>query len=308
MLKVLKFDAEKRGKISRKHTFTNKIILKMKKQILFLLLVITIACSKKNDPVSNLIDPKDSDKLMEVIITPAGGEKRQGDPPKPSAEKETLKLEVISNIEADKTSEISQTISANQGSVIYSAATYGCNKSNNSICEEFRLSLIKKGQPFCVFRIEGASYYYVYAYPKNFGNNGNISFPFTLPENIGNGSFKIEFSIVDEFGLATNYIYSKVNVKRLEDKDNPAKAYGCNFEKGLNELLDLINKLNSVASCELVKSKYNDLVNAMLNCKDFPEASKTELRKANQDMQAIDCSVFNNNKKEVLLNIVKNSF
>jgi hypothetical protein len=257
----------------------------------FLIIFISFSCSKKNDPASSLISPFDANKLSAVIITPDGGQTKQGQPPLSSAAIEVLTLTTRADASSNGVlnSPTSQTVQATQGSQVNINCYYVC-KANN--CESLRAGLKASGTPYCIYRIKNSDSYKVYPYPKSFGNSGTLNFPFSLPENINSGEFEVEFSIVDEYGLVTNYNSTRVNVKRLEDKDNPAKAFGCNFEKATNELITILNSLTlgTPAGCENFKKKYNELVIAMINCNEIPATSKAELKKANDDLQALDCS------------------
>ena len=108
-----------------------------------------------------------------------------------------------------------------------------------------------------------------------------------------NGTFAVEFSIVDEYGLVTNYNTTTVNVKRLADADNPAKAYGCDFTKINNELTPILNKLINgtfnATDCEVFKIKYNQVVQAMIKCNQISQTDKDLLIQANKDLQGIRC-------------------
>lgn len=270
----------------------------MKKIILSLLILNGLSCSKKNDPSSNLIDPYDANKLMEVIITPAGGENKQSEPPKTSIEPGTLEIKFVNNRDNNviQNSSQNQSINTYQGTKITIITAYSCNDKllNGIDCAKAR-GVNTNGVPYCVFRVKGSDSFMLFRYTKSFGSNGNLQFPFTLPENIGNGEFEAEFTIVDEYGLVANYTTTKVVVKRLDDKDNPAKAFGCNFEKASSELIVVLNNLTtnpSPITCEQFKIKYNEIANAIFNCKNIPEKDKIDLRKANTDLQSIDCSDF----------------
>lgn len=280
----------------------------MKKIVLFLFILNGFSCSKKNDPSTNLIDPKDANKLMEVIITPAGGETKQSEPPKTSIEPGTLEIKFVNNGDNNviQNSPQNQSINTYQGTNITIITAYSCNDKllNGVDCAKAR-GVNTNGVPYCVFRVKGSDSFMLFRYTKSFGSNGNLQFPLTLPENIGNGQFEAEFTIVDEYGLVANYTTTKVIIKRLDDKDNPSKAYGCNFEKATNELIVLLDKLDDPGACEQFKTKYNDLVVALINCKNVPEASKTELRNANNELQAIDCSVFNKSNKSEFQNRIE---
>ena len=101
----------------------------MKANYLFFMLFLAISCSKKNDPTSNLIDPKDANKLMEVIITPAGGETKQGEPPKTSIEPGTLEIKFVNNRDnkvIQNSPQNKQSINTYQGTNITIITAYSC--------------------------------------------------------------------------------------------------------------------------------------------------------------------------------------
>jgi hypothetical protein len=275
----------------------------MKKYSLLLFLTIVFACSKNTEPKVELISTRDANKLMEVIITPDGGVLKQGEPPAPSVEKGKIELTIQANNSSNnQQSTTSQQVNTYQNQSFFISTRYECSTTPWDVgssyideCDYRKKNLKNRGTPYCIFRIKGSNNYKIFEYSKYFGSSGTLNFPLQLPENIDNGEFEAEFSIVDEFGLVTNYVNTKVVVKRIDDKDNPSKAFGCNFEKASSELIVVLNNLTtnpSPINCEQFKIKYNEIANAIFNCKNIPEKDKIDLRKANTDLQSIDCSDF----------------
>ena len=262
------------------------------KRLLYLpLLIAFILSCKKSSLEEVLIDPQNANEVAKIVLTPSGGEVKTGTPPTTTTTAGTLVLNVRPDAanNATQSNTSSQVLTAAQGSSVNLNCYYVCTANN---CSSLRANLKATGTPYCIYRIKGSDSYKVYPYTSRFGNSGTLQFPFSLPENIGNGTFAVEFSIVDEFGLVTNYNTTTINVKRLADADNPAKAYGCDFQKAGNELIALSNKFTSSgnpADCEAFKFKYNALVNAMVLCDQIPQASKDQLKSANAQLQSIRC-------------------
>jgi hypothetical protein len=263
------------------------------KRILYLpLFIIFIFSCGKSGLDEVLIDPKNANEVAKIILTPEGGETKQGTPPVSTTTSGTLVL----NTQPDATNagtqsnSTSQTVTAAQGGTVYLTMRYACSAT---ACESIRTTLKALGIPYCIYRIKGSDFYKIFQYTKKFGSYGNLQFPFTLPDNIGNGAFEVEFSIVDEFGLVTNYNTTTVNVKRLADADNPAKAYGCDFTKISNELTPILNKLVNgsfnATDCEIFKIKYNQVIQAMLKCNQIPQSDKNQLIEANKSVQGLTC-------------------
>jgi hypothetical protein len=227
------------------------------KRILYLPLFISfiLSCGKSGlDEV--LVNPQNANEVAKIILTPSGGETKQGNPPPTTTTAGTLVLNTQPDAtnNATQSNSTTQTVTAAQGAAVNLNCYYVCTASN---CASLRANLKATGTPYCIYRIKGSDSYKVYPYTSRFGTNGTLQFPFTLPDNIDNGTFAVEFSIVDEYGLVTNYNTTTVNVKRLADADNPAKAFGCDFQKISNELLAISNKLSTssfnVADCENFK-------------------------------------------------------
>ena len=262
------------------------------KRILYLPLILLLVFScGKSSLEEILVDPKNANEVAKIILTPDGGETKTGSPPATTTTAGTLVLNTQPDAtnNATQSNTTTQVITAAQGTSINLNCYYVCTANN---CASLRASLRATGTPYCIYRIKGSDSYKVYPYTSRFGTNGTLQFPFTLPDNIGNGTFAVEFSIVDEYGLVTNYNTTTINVKRLADVDNPAKAYGCDFQKASNELITLSNKFaasGNPADCEAFKAKYNSLVNAMLLCNQIPQASKDQLRDVNTQLQSIRC-------------------
>jgi hypothetical protein len=262
------------------------------KRILYLpLFLFFILSCGKSSLEEVLVDPKNANEVAKIILTPSGGETKQGTPPVTTTTSGTLVL----NTQPDATNSgtqstpTTQIVTAAQGATVYMTMTYVCGANS---CESIRTNLKASGTPYCIYRVKGSDSYIIYPYTTKFGSNGNLKFPFTLPDNIGNGTFSVDFSIVDEYGFVANYNTTTVNVKRLADADNPAKAYGCDFQKSSNELLAIYDKWSlsaSIADCEAFKIKYNSLVTAILGCNQIPQASKDQLKDANASIQSIKC-------------------
>lgn len=263
------------------------------KRILYLplLLLFVLSCGKSGlEEV--LVDPKNANEVAKIILTPSGGETKQGNPPPTTTTAGTLVLNTQPDVTnaGSQSNASNQTVTTAQGGTVYMTMAYGCT---SGACESVRANLKASATPYCIYRVKGSDFYLIYPYTTKFGSSGNLRFPFTLPDNIGNGKFEVEFSIVDEFGLVANYNTTTVNVKRLADADNPAKAYGCDFTKINNELTHILNKLINgsfnATDCEVFKIKYNQVIQAMLKCNQISQSDKNQLIEVNKDMQGLKC-------------------
>ena len=247
---------------------------------LSLLIIFILSCGKSGlDEV--LISPQNANEVAKIILTPSGGETKQGTPPPTTTTAGTLVLNTQPDAtnNATQSNSTTQIVTAAQGASINLNCYYVCTANN---CASLRANLKATGTPYCIYRIKGSDSYKVYPYTSRFGTNGTLQFPFTLPDNIDNGTFAVEFSIVDEYGLVTNYNTTTVNVKRLADADNPAKAYGCDFTKINNELTPILNKLINgtfnATDCEVFKLKYNQVVQAMIKCNQISQTNNKPKR------------------------------
>ena len=264
--------------------------MKNVKFLSLLILGMILSCGK-SEVEPDLINPSEANAVSKIVITPSGGETKQGTPPSPSSTQGVLTLTTQADptVNAVQNGPSAQVISAAQGTTINLNCYYVCNINN---CVSIRANLKNSGTPYCIYRIKGSDSYKIYPYPNRFGSSGSLNFPFTLPDNIGNGSFDVEFSIVDEYGLVTNYNNTRVDVKRLADADNPAKAYGCDFSKSSSELqkyLDIYINNPTTSNCQNFKVKYNSLVQAMLKCSQIPQSSKDQLKLVNDQLQSSGC-------------------
>jgi hypothetical protein len=108
----------------------------------------------------------------------------------------------------------------------------------------------------------------------------------------------------------------KLDLSKLNEKKYwcPAKKvtfnlipFDCDLQRTSNEFIELSNLIVSpsfgVTDCQYILAKYDQLVKSMLTCKDITGSDKTLLINANNDLQAIDCSVFNNSRREIALRI-----
>ncbi|MEY4539794.1 MAG: hypothetical protein RLZZ306_1551 [Bacteroidota bacterium] len=220
------------------------------KRILYLSLIIVFILScGKSELEEVLIDPKNANEVAKIILTPDGGETKQGTPPATTTTAGTLVLNTKPDVANNGTqsSPTNQVITAAQGASINLDCYYVCSANN---CNSLRANLKATGTPYCIYQIKGSDSYKVYPYPSRFGNSGTLQFPFTLPENIGNGTFSVEFSIVDEYGLVTNYNTATINV---------ARKTSLNAEVGNGTFEVNGQTLNGTAQCDLAISGYSDV-------------------------------------------------
>lgn len=290
------------------------------KNVVFPLLTLLLfsGCKKNSDVNSNLIDTNNPGEVAKVLIYPSGGEEKAGSPPASSTSKAALGIEIDHataqknsslGTSYEKTNQTGQTVAAYPGSRVTLFMEYGCNtvttvlendkgsfiSEDCSEVNEVRRSLTASGIPYCIFRLKDVPVYRIYPLQRTMGTNGKVEFPFTLPDQLSTGSFEAEFSIVDEYGFVTNYTSTKINVTRVADADNPAKAYGCDLTKSSNKLLEVLNSFQTnfnTNTCIALKNQYQELTNAIMNCKEFTQAQKNEIKQANDLMQSLSCEGF----------------
>lgn len=162
----------------------------MKKTHLFLsllaLCLALAACKKDNDELPEFIDPADANLLSRVIILPDGAVRQNGDLPDPTG--------------------------GSSAPIVTPTVTQILSSNGSTVPLTFTYSNVTGNLAGCFVQIDGANTFFNLPYTATSGTSGTLTVPITLPPNVLEGTFCVNFVITNEAGNVSNIVTTCVDV------------------------------------------------------------------------------------------------
>jgi hypothetical protein len=157
-----------------------------------LFLVLAVGCKKSEDvnPLANLINPSDANKVGAALVMPIGTQTKQGTPPSPSTSAQAPRV---------------ATLTPNQPT----------NNGNNETVS-LQYSNVNGNIGGAYGQVVGASSYFDIPLSGNSGTTGNIGLPIGIPADLNSGTFTLAVCVYDLSGRVSNIIQIQYTVTRVD--------------------------------------------------------------------------------------------